>query len=173
MAHKVFPRGTLLRANDLALLREHRELLEKAAHYSCYAQALRRCASLHFLALDEAFAETRPAWDVMAALHFPLVLSRFALRRCLQLTATQLLLPLAAVRDAERLEEVSAVCATPAALEEDLETMASVLLKELVTQVSRELYRWCKRCAASRLDRAVEVPSRPQLDVVASGERDG
>lgn len=172
VAHKFFPRGTLLRANDLALLREHRELLEKAAHYSCYAQALRRCASLHFLALDEAFAETRPAWDVMAALHFPLVLSRFALRRCLQLTAMQLLLPLAAVRDAARLEEVSAVCATPAALEEDLETMASVLLKELVTQVSRELYRWCKRCAANRLDKALEVPSRPQLDVMVSGECD-
>lgn len=164
VVHKFFPRGTLLRANDLALLREHRELLEKASHLTCYAHSINQCASLHFLALDEVFAESQPAWNTTADLHFPLLLNRFSLRRCLQLSASQLLLPLTAIRDAARLDEVSAVSVMPAVVEEDLEAMANVLLKELVTHVTRELYKWCKRCAASSMDDSLEIPARLQLD---------
>ena len=174
--HKFFPRGTLLRPDDLATIREHRELLQQAVHYSSYRYSLRQLDSLHFLGMDEALCERLPAWSHASKYHFPLVLNQFVLAHALQMPAATLLGPLTIVVDASlhvpsiaSVAALQADCVDPTEhVEAELETMAAVMVNDLVRQTSHALYRWSKHNAANVLDKSVSLLPLPRLDVAMS-----
>lgn len=176
VVHKFFPRGTLLRPDDLATIREHRELLQQAVHYSSYRYSLRQLDSLHFLGMDEALCERLPAWSHASKYHFPLVLNQFVLAHALQMPAATLIGPLTIVVDASlhvpsiaSVAALQADCVDPTEhVEAELETMAAVMVNDLVRQTSHALYRWSKHNAANVLDKSVSLLPLPRLDVAMS-----
>ena len=148
-------------------------------HYSSYRYSLRQLDSLHFLGMDEALCELLPAWSHASKYHFPLVLNQFVLAHALQMPAATLLGPLTIVVDASLHVPSIASIASVAALQADgvdptehveaeLETMAAVMVNDLVRQTSHALYRWSKHNAANVLDKSVSLLPPPRLDVAVS-----
>ena len=100
VVQKFFPRGTLLQNGDLDRIREHLELVESCSQLTASNLFREQFVSLSFLGIEERLAELAPSWSFPPSLTLPRILHNFCMKKCVQIPAELLTLPLTILHDA-------------------------------------------------------------------------
>ena len=142
---KFFPRFTLLREDDLNLIRDHRQLLGVCAELSSFSAMLTKMDIPSCFAYDSSLSEKGPDWNVPVHLRFPRVLQQYILTNLRQIHTESLFIPLQLCQRA--MEE----CDGNEIVRTELEEECGTLVNMIVEGVTERVYLNCKQLAIAQI----------------------
>ena len=145
VVRKFFPRGTLLQNGDLDRIREHLELVESCSQLLASNLFRQQFVSLYFLGIQERLAELAPTWSFPASLTLPRILHNFCVKKCIQMPAELITLPLTILNDTYLYQRRTTAAGW---LSIELEQRIGESVNDIVRIVSHQLYKTCKMIAA-------------------------
>lgn len=145
VVQKFFPRGTLLQNGDLDRIREHLELVESCSQLTASNLFRKQFVLLAFLGIEERLAELAPTWSFPPSLTLPRILHNFCMKKCVQIPAELLTLPLTILNDAYLHQRKTTATSW---LSTELEQRIGDSVNDIVRILSHQLYKATKTIAA-------------------------